>query len=116
MTTTDEGAILILTTLPDPAAAKRMVARLVERRLVACGTVVPGVTSVYRWQGNVETARETQVILKTRGARRGEAEAAVAALHPYEVPEILVIEVSGGAESYLRWIEAETSVTTEDAQ
>lgn len=102
------GAILVLTTLPDAGRARDVVRTLVDRRLVACGTVIDHVTSVYRWEGKVEEAEEAQVILKTR---RGCWEALLAALtelHPYAVPEILALPVENGLPPYLAWVGAET--------
>jgi len=78
----------------------------VEERLVACGNVVPGVESIYRWEGKVETAAEVLVIFKTTIGRYPEMEARVKALHPYEVPEIVSLRVADGLPAYLRWVEA----------
>jgi periplasmic divalent cation tolerance protein len=112
----DDAAILVLTTFPDPESAQAAVERLVAMRVVACGTVVPGVTSVYRWAGAIETATEAQVLLKSRRALQHEVERAITAVHPYEVPEILVLDVAGGAERYLTWIAEETAGPLEDAE
>jgi periplasmic divalent cation tolerance protein len=116
MASSSDAAILVLTTFPDEERARTAVEALVEQRVVACGTVIPGVTSVYRWQGTVETASEVQVILKTRADRAHDVQHAIAAQHPYDVPEILVLDVSGGSEAYLSWIAAEVRKATEDAE
>ena len=102
------GTILVLTTLPDAGRARRLVRILVDRRLVACGTVVDRVTSVYRWEGRIEEAEESQVILKTRRGCWEALQTALAELHPYEVPEILALPVENGLPAYLAWVGAET--------
>jgi len=72
---------------------------------VACGNLVPGVESIYRWQGKVETSSEVIVIFKTTAARYLELQTRIRELHPYEVPEILAIPVSAGLPPYLQWVE-----------
>ncbi|MGD8726230.1 MAG: divalent-cation tolerance protein CutA [Gemmatimonadales bacterium] len=103
------GTIFVLTTLPSCEVAERFVRRLVEDRLVACGTVVPGVTSVYRWEGAVETAEEAQVVLKTRRACWDGLCTAVERLHPYDVPELLAVSIETGLQAYLEWVGSETT-------
>ena len=100
--------LLVLTTLPDRDAAGSMVRELVDRRLIACGTILDGVTSVYRWEGGVEQARETQVLLKTSRERWGSLRDAVIGLHPYDVPELLALPVTAGLPAYLAWVGSET--------
>jgi len=85
-----------------------MVRELVERRLIACGTMVPGCSSIYRWKGAVEEAAEVVVLLKTTAGRWEGLQQALPGLHPYEVPELLAVPVSAGLESYLAWLRAET--------
>jgi periplasmic divalent cation tolerance protein len=99
-----------LTTAPSADAAKRLVRTLVERRLVACGTVLPGATSTYWWQGAVTEEEEVVVVLKTTAARWSALAAALPALHPYEVPELIALPVVGGHGPYLAWVRAETGV------
>lgn len=103
------GTILVLTTLPSSEEARSFVQRLVEKRLVACGTVVDNVTSVYRWEGAVETATEAQVILKTQRARWDDLREAVEQLHPYDVPELLALPIETGLQAYLDWVGSETT-------
>lgn len=100
--------ILVLTTLPDAGLARDLVRTLVTLRLVACGTVVSRVTSVYRWEGRIEEAEEAQVILKTRRGCWEALQSRLAELHPYEVPEILALPVENGLPAYLAWVGAET--------
>ena len=107
MTTPDAPAgscLVAFTTAPSAEAARALVGALVERRLVACGTVVPGATSVYRWQGAVEQQDEVLVVLKTTAARWPELAAALPGLHPYEVPELVAVPVVGGHPAYLQWV------------
>ncbi len=112
MTTPDASAgthIVAFTTAPTAEVARALVAALVERRLVACGTVVPGATSIYRWRGAVEQQDEALVVLKTTAARWPELAAALPGLHPYEVPELVAVPVVGGHPAYLRWVSDETA-------
>lgn len=93
-----------LVTLPDPSAAEALVARLVEEGVVACGNIVPGLTSIYRWQGNVERADEVLVVFKTTAAGAARLIRRVPELHPYDVPEVLVLPVEAGHGPYLQWV------------
>ena len=106
---TEASAIVVLTTLPNAGEATALVRHLVEERLVACGTVLGDVTSIYRWKGAIEEARETQVILKTRSDRWEALQAAVRSAHPYDVPELLALPVASGLGAYLEWVAAETT-------
>ena len=98
-----------LTTAPSAEAAKRLVRRLVEQRLVACGTVLPGAASTYWWHGAVTEEDEVVVVLKTTAARWAALAAALPALHPYEVPELIALPIVGGHRPYLDWVRAETA-------
>lgn len=104
-------ALLCLCTCPDEASATRIARALVEERLAACVSLVPGVRSVYRWQGRVEEAGETLLLAKTTGARLDTLRERLLALHPYELPELVVVEIDAGLPAYLRWIAAETAAT-----
>ena len=101
--------VVALTTLKDPEQARDLVRRLVDQRLIACGTVWPRASSVYRWQGKVTEEEETVVLLKTTRSRWDALQAAVAAQHPYEVPELLALPVTAGLERYLDWVASETA-------
>ena len=79
-----------------------------EERLAACGTVLPGAQSIYRWQGAVESAAEVQIILKTTTENVTKLIARITELHPYEVPEIVSMDVSAGLPAYLAWIDSST--------
>ncbi|NIN09939.1 MAG: divalent cation tolerance protein CutA [Gemmatimonadales bacterium] len=101
--------IVVLTTLPSAEEAREFVRRLLEERLIACGTVIGSATSVYRWEGAIEEASEAQVILKTRRDRWGRLQAAVRTLHPYDVPELVAVPVEIGLSAYLDWVNQETA-------
>lgn len=95
----------VTTTLPDRESATRIGARMVEERLAACAQVTGPVSSVYRWQGEVETAAEWYCHLKTTAGRAPALLARIRELHPYDTPEIIAVPVSEGDPAYLRWIE-----------
>ena len=95
---------IVLTTLSADADAVMLARTLVEERLAACVNVLSPMTSVYRWQGKVEQEREQQLVIKTASARVPALEARVRQLHPYDLPEFLVLDVSGGSQAYLAWL------------
>ena len=103
-----DAALLVLTQMPDPASAQALARALVEERLAACVTVGAPVDSLYHWRGEIETAREVPVVIKTRADRYAAVEAAIVARHPYELPEILAVPLLHGLERYFDWIRAET--------
>ena len=103
-------ALIVLTTLASEDEAVQLVRALLDRRLIACGTVLPGGRSLYRWQGKVADEREAIVLLKTRSARLEAVKAAFAELHPYKVPELLALSVEAGLDRYLEWINSETTL------
>jgi periplasmic divalent cation tolerance protein len=94
----------VTTTLPDRETAHRLGRRLVEERLAACAQVVGPVSSVYWWQGEVESAGEWYCHLKTTASRVEDLITRIRELHPYETPEIVALPVAEGDEAYLRWI------------
>ena len=100
-----EEVLTVFTTWPDLATARAAARTLVEERLAACGNIVPGVESVYRWEGKVETAAEVLVVFKTVSGSYPAFEARLRALHPYEVPEVLALPIADGLPAYLRWVE-----------
>ena len=104
-------ATVVLTTVSTDDEAVKLVRELLERRLVACGTIVPGARSIYRWQGKIAHEREVLVLLKTRSARIEALQSAFRELHPYKVPELLALPVDSGLEKYIEWINGETSLS-----
>jgi periplasmic divalent cation tolerance protein len=107
-------ALLVLTTWPAAADARAFATTLVNERLAACVNILPEMESVYRWQGAVERERERQVIIKTTGRRLEALKQRVRALHPYEVPELIAVPITGGGEPYLAWL-AESTTPGESA-
>lgn len=93
-----------LVTAPSAAAAERLVRALVDERLVACGNIVPGLTSIYRWEGAVESEAEVLVVLKTTAAAVPRLLGRVVELHPYDVPEVLLLDVAAGYGPYMAWM------------
>jgi periplasmic divalent cation tolerance protein len=110
---TDEGGapgvVLALSTAPDAATAERIARALVDERLIACMNVVPGLTSIYRWGGEVRRDSEVLMLMKTRPGRVDALRARISELHPYEVPELLVAPVVDGLAPYCRWVRDETA-------
>jgi periplasmic divalent cation tolerance protein len=101
-------ALLVFTNLPDRAAAETLARMLVEQRLAACVNILAPCASVYRWQGQLETASEVPLLIKTTRDRYAALEAAVRACHPYTLPELIALPISAGLPDYLSWIAAET--------
>ena len=97
-------ALVVLATFPDAECARRIVQTLVEEKLAACGNILGGVESIYRWEGKVETTAETMAVLKTDAAHFKQLEARLVALHPYEVSECIALQIADGSEKYLRWL------------
>jgi periplasmic divalent cation tolerance protein len=95
---------IVLSTCADREQAERIAHRLVEQHLAACVNILPGVQSIYRWQGAVESAAEVLLLIKTSTARSQEVQSTIASLHSYEVPEFLVLPVLGGSNAYLAWL------------
>ena len=100
------STVIVLTTLGAADDATELARTLVNERLAACVNVLPVMTSTYRWQGKVEQAQERQVVIKTSAGRLSDLELRLQALHPYDVPEFLVIRVEGGSTEYLEWVRA----------
>ncbi len=97
-----ENAFVVLCTFPDSDQARQIGAALVERQVAACVNLLPGVESIYRWEGKIEHAGEVLAVIKT--TRYPALEAAIRELHPYEVPEILALPVVAGLPAYLAWL------------
>jgi len=99
-----ERARVVFVTGPDLATMRDIARALVEERLIACANLLGEATSVYRWEGSVDEETECLAILKTTAGRLPALEARVAELHPYDIPEFLVLPVEQGSESYLGWV------------
>ena len=103
-----DAAILVSTHLPDRDGARALARALVEGRLAACVSVGPPVESMYHWRGEIETAHEIPLLIKTRAGLYGRVEALIRELHPYELPEVIAVPLSHGYPPYIDWIAAET--------
>jgi periplasmic divalent cation tolerance protein len=102
----ETSVTVAIVTAPSHDVAERIVTTIVNEQLAACGSIVPGVTSIYRWQGAVQTDREVLVLFKTTRAVLPALMTRVAALHPYDVPEVLALPVTAGLEAYTSWVVA----------
>jgi periplasmic divalent cation tolerance protein len=100
------AVILVVTNLPDSDSAFNIARHLVRMRLAACVNVLPAVASFYEWEGKLEQAQEHALVAKTVRERYAEVEAAIRERHPYTLPEIIAVDVSGGLPEYLAWVEA----------
>lgn len=100
--------LLILCNLPDRASAEQLAHTLIARHHAACVNILASATSVYRWQGAIETAQEIPLLIKTTEDRYFELEATIRELHPYQLPEIIALPISKGLPAYLDWLVAET--------
>lgn len=98
---------VVLVTAPDAETGAALGRALVAERLVACVNLVPGVRSIYRWEGRVEEDGEVLLVIKTRADRLAALRERVVALHPYDVPEVVALPVVGGSPAYLDWVREE---------
>jgi len=98
-----DQVLLAFSTFPDLETARRIVLALLESRLVACGNILPEIESAYRWQGKIETSSEVLAFFKLPAPGYAAFEAKLKELHPYEVPEIMAVEIDKGLPEYLRW-------------
>lgn len=101
---------VVYVTTPDNETSERIAAALVEEKLAACVNCVPGVRSLYTWQGKIQNEMEELLVIKTRVKSLDALTGRVKALHPYEVPEVIALPVIGGSREYLDWIEETTSL------
>lgn len=95
---------IVLCTGPDEATARRLAGMLVESHLAACVNIVAGVRSIYGWEGRIADDEEVLMVIKTDGVRFGELCERLRRAHPYDVPEILKLDVDGGMPAYLDWM------------
>lgn len=102
-------AMVVLTNCPNEDVAERIARALVENRLAACVNQLARVRSTFRWQDKIEREDEVPLLIKTTSARYPEVEAAIRALHPYSLPEIVALPILGGHAPYLRWISESTT-------
>jgi periplasmic divalent cation tolerance protein len=103
-------AMVVLTTVANEKEGIALVRGLLERRVIACGTLLPGARSLYRWEDKIADEQEVVILLKTRSAALDMLRVAFSELHPYKVPELLALPVHAGLDKYLSWINSETSL------
>lgn len=104
--------LLILTTLPDQAAAEQLAARLLSQKLAACINILPAMTSLYMWKGKLERGQEHLLLIKTQRDCYETLETEIRNRHPYELPEIIGVPVTAGLSDYLAWIAENTTSLT----
>ena len=111
----NDKPVLIYSTFPSPEAAEAVGRELVDRRLAACVNILPGMTSIYRWEGAIARDSEAVMIIKTRQSLSGQAIEAVQSRHSYTNPALVVLPILGGSAEYLRWLQEETSAKDREA-
>jgi periplasmic divalent cation tolerance protein len=99
---------IVLSTAGSEQEAHKIAHILVKRRLAACVNILPGVQSIYRWKGEIESAQEWLLLIKTRADKFSAVRDAIGELHSYEVPECIVLEIEDGSLPYLQWLEKAT--------
>ena len=99
---------VVVASVPDHEVGRRLARALLQERLIACANLVGGVTSLYRWEGEVQEEGESLVVMKTRAALVPRLVARIPELHPYELPEVLALRVDDGLPAYCRWVLDET--------
>ena len=102
-------AIVVLCTCPDNTSAHELAQTLLSEKLAACVNLIPQVTSLYYWQGQLEESQEVQLIIKTRRTLFGVLQERLLALHPYDVPEVLALPILSGNPAYLQWLQEQTT-------
>ncbi|MCP4501694.1 MAG: divalent-cation tolerance protein CutA [Deltaproteobacteria bacterium] len=103
----DVGVKLLLCTVPTTEVAKEISQALLRKKLCACINVIPGVRSFYQWEGTMHDEQEVLLVVKSTGLRSDELCNSFVELHPYDVPEVLVLDVESGSEAYLKWVRGE---------
>jgi len=103
--------ILIITNFPNKKGAIMLAEKLIDKQLAACVNVLAACTSVYRWQEKIESADEIPVLIKTQRQNYNQVEQIIKMMHPYELPEVIIVPVSGGLPAYLQWITDETKIS-----
>lgn len=102
--------IIVLTTISDITIGKKLARTLVEEKLAACVNIIPYVKSVYRWEGKVVEDDEALLVIKTEEEVKDRIIKRIKELHPYELPEIIVLNITGGLENYLKWVRENVNI------
>ena len=106
----DAQILMVMSNVPDAATAQGLARLLVETKLAACVNILPGVQSVYRWQGQIEQAEEVTLLIKTTREKYGQLQQTLVDAHPYDVPEVIALPLAEGYAPYLHWVVAETTI------
>ncbi|MBK1827248.1 divalent-cation tolerance protein CutA [Haloferula rosea] len=106
--------LVVLCSFPSEKEARQIGAALVEKQAAACVNVIPGATSIYRWEGKIHEDSEALGVIKTTRAAYDRLEAMILELHPYEVPEVIALPVGAGSEGYLGWVRGQTELPGTD--
>ncbi len=101
-----DQALLVLSTFPDESVARSLADRLVQEKLAACVSLLPGVQSIYTWKGETQTDFEWLGLIKIQARTYPELEKRLTEWHPYETPEIIALDIARGSEAYLKWLRA----------
>ncbi len=109
LTMTEPDIQLVLCTCPDAAVAASISQHLVQQGLAACVNQLPGVTSTFAWQGDVQSETEVLLLIKSTADRFSALESAIRQLHPYELPEIIAVPIQTGLPEYLNWVKQSCS-------
>ena len=103
-----QDAVVVITTLPNPEEAKMLAHQIVERRLAACCNIIPSITSIYRWKGELIEDQECLLEMKTVKDRYSELDELIHKLHPYDLPMVVALPITG-SDQYISWIQEQTS-------
>lgn len=101
-------SLLVLSTFPNPEIARQIGTTLVGKQLAACVNITPSIESIFRWQGSVDRETEVLALIKTTAETYPQLEKTLKELHPYDVPEIIALEITKGSQAYLDWIREST--------
>jgi periplasmic divalent cation tolerance protein len=104
-----DNIIIVLVTASSKKEAEKIARATIQKKLAACVSILPSVTSIFRWQGKVQRCREALIILKTRSSRYRPLEKAICSMHSYDVPEMITIQVEKGLPQYVEWVIRETT-------
>ena len=104
---------IVYVTVPDERVGDELASKLVGEKLAACVNIVPGITSIYSWEGKINKDKELMLIIKTRSSLVVQLTQFVKSNHPYETPEVIALPVTGGSEAYINWIVRGTAITAE---
>ncbi len=107
---TDDNILLVYCTCPDEHTGAELAAHLVERGLAACVNVLPGINSIYKWRGEMQSDTEALLLIKSAATGYAALQAEIKAQHPYELPEIIAVSIATGLPDYLNWIKEETDI------